>query len=277
MSTRFLLASILLEPRRWEPGRPISIRVSDWTSRAQRAGFHGWELFENHYRKADPSEQDRLSLDHPIQFLNTYERFDDVRRPGLRELVDVARRLKVRGIKFNVGAERSDWPAERECIVRIAEELPPGTRLHCECHPGTSLELPERVREFCQPWKEWPFDLILHPFLLSPAQLMQWGSLPARYLRHAHVQMRATDNPNRFIGLSADPARTRSCLASLAAIRYAGSFSVEFSSPVGQPGENPEALFAAASGDLRILKELWLPLIRGGDGTARHLLRAQPG
>ena len=56
----FYLASILLEPNRWKPGRPPSIRVSEWSARAAAAGFDGWELWENHYRLAEPDEQRRL-------------------------------------------------------------------------------------------------------------------------------------------------------------------------------------------------------------------------
>jgi len=250
----FLLASILLEPNRWKPGRPPSIRVSDWSARAAAAGFDGWELFENHYRRADEAEQRRLEQGPlPVRIFNTYESFEDAARPELREVAECVRQLAVAGIKFNVGND----PARRGgCRAAIAA-FPSGARLLCECHPGTMLETPEAAADFVAAWPAAPFDVIIHPFLLGPEAISRWLRLLGPRVRHAHVQMRAWQDARQFLALSDDAARARECLAALAAGGFRGTFALEFAAPTGRTDDQPEVLFAAAVRDLDFLRTHW--------------------
>ena len=248
----FYLASILLEPNRWKPGRPPSIRVSDWSARAAAAGFDGWELFENHYRKADAAERRRLEQGPlPVRVFNTYEPFDDVTRPELNEVADCARRLNAGGIKFNVGHD----PAWRETWRAAIDAFPAGPRLLCECHLGTALETPEATAGFAGLWPATPFDVIIHPFLLGPEGIARWLRLLGTRVRHAHVQMRARHDAQQFLALADDAPRARECLAALTAGGFAGSFALEFAAPTGGAADEPEALFSAARRDLDFLRE----------------------
>ena len=248
----FLLASILLEPNRWKPGRPPSIRVSDWSARAAAAGFDGWELFENHYRKADAAERKRIEQGPlPVRIFNTYEPFDDATRPELQEVADCARRLGAEGIKFNVGSD----PAWRENWRAAIDAFPAGPRLLCECHPGTALETPDAAAAFARLWPTVPFDVIIHPFLLGPEGIVRWLRLLGPRVRHAHVQMRDPADARRFVALADDAPQARECLAALAAGGFRGTFSLEFAAPTGGVVDEPEALFAAARRDLEFLRE----------------------
>ncbi len=259
----FLLASILLEPARWRPGRPPTLRVSEWSDRVAAAGFDGWELFENHYRKASPAEQAALAASAlPVRVLNTYESFAESDNNSHQEALTVALRLGASGIKFNVSRERSRWPEERKAIDAARQLLGPAARLLCECHPGTSLETPGALQDFIASATDWPFDIIVHPFLITPEQILDWGLVAGPHLRHAHVQMRGPDGPNHFISLADDAPRARDCLAALAATGFAGSFSLEFAAPTGRADETPETLFAAARRDLDFLREHWRPANR---------------
>lgn len=253
-----LLASILLEPKRWQPGRPSSIRVSDWSTRAIEAGFDGWELFQNHYRQADATERQKLETTPPrVRVFNTYESFEDAGQPGLRDAIDHAVRLGAEGIKFNVGNEPARAPDYRACIERVARKLPANVRLLCECHAGTLLEDPGLVVEFAAGWTVWPFDVIIHPFLLEPDEIARWGQWFGNRIRHAHVQMRDRRNEQRVLALDDDAPRARDCLAALAAINFAGTFSIEFASPTGTADDEPEKLFAAARRDFDFLRAHW--------------------
>lgn len=250
----FYLASILLEPNRWQPGRPPSIRVSDWSARAAAAGFDGWELFENHYRKADAAERKRLEQGPlPVRIFNTYEPFDDATRPELTEAADCARRLGAAGIKFNVGND----PAWRENWRAAINVFPAGPRLLCECHPGTALETPEAAADFVALWPDAPFDVIIHPFLLGPAGTARWLQLLGPRVRHAHVQMRDPADTRRFVALADDAPLARECLAALAAGGFCGTFSLEFAASTGRAGDEPAVLFTAAVRDLEFLRTRW--------------------
>ena len=259
----FLLASILLEPARWRPGRPPTLRVSEWSDRVAAAGFDGWELFENHYRKASQQEQAALAASAlPVRVLNTYEAFTGSEPNSHQEALTTALRLGASGIKFNVGRERSSWPEEKKAIGAAVQRLGPATQLLCECHPGTSLETSDALRDFIAGPTGWPFGIIVHPFLITPEQILDWGLVAGPHLRHAHVQMRGPDGPNHFIALADDAPRARDCLAALAATGFAGSFSFEFAAPTGRADETPETLFAAARQDLDFLREHWRPTNR---------------
>jgi sugar phosphate isomerase/epimerase len=261
-ATEFLLASILLEPARWRPGRPPTIRASDWSEPAAAAGFDGWELFENHYRKADPREQRTLAASAlPVKAFNTYESFAEPESHSRQEALTAALRLGAGRVKFNVGRDRSLWPAERTAIARSRQLLGPAARLLCECHPGTSLETPGALKEFTAGADDWPFDIIVHPFLLAPERILEWGHAAGAHLCHAHVQIRGPQGPNDFIALADDAPRARDCLAALAAAGFRGAFSFEFAAPTARADETPESLFAAARRDLDFLREHWRPPI----------------
>jgi sugar phosphate isomerase/epimerase len=254
---RILLASILLEPWRWRPQRPVSVTVSAWSPLAAAAGFSGWELFENHHRNADAAERGRLEDGMlPVVVLNTYEPFNDAARPELAELAARVRRLGAKAIKFNLGAERAAWPAERACITTFAEQVYPA-RLWCECHPGTSVEKPEALREFASGWQECPFDVIVHPLLLEPAEIGHWGRLLGSRIVHAHVQLRAADDANRFVALTDRADYVEARLHALAAAGFRGSFSLEFSEATARENETPEQAFVAAVRDRDYLMSRW--------------------
>lgn len=254
----FYLASILLEPNRWKPGRPPSIRVSDWSARAAAAGFAGWELFENHYRRADDAERERLERSElPVEILNSYAAFDAGADSGVeRSAVAVAaRRLGASGVKFNVGND----PRQRDAYRAAIDSFPSGARLLCECHPGTLLEAPEAAAEFAAFWPDAPFDAIVHPFLLGPERVARWLQVIGARVRHAHVQMRARADERKFIALSDEATRARECLAALAEGGFRGTFSLEFAAPTSRGDDEPEALFAAARRDLDFLCAHWRP------------------
>jgi len=232
--------------------------VSAWSARAREAGFDGWELFENHYRLAGADERAAIAGGPlPIRVFNTYAEFTETGSDERRAALATALRLGARAIKFNIGNDQSRIPHYRAAVAEAFEFLGGQARLWCECHPDTWLEEPGRIPDFCSPWRDWPFDVILHPFQSGPAGVQRWGRMLGHHLVHAHVQTRSPDDPERFARLSADPAHSDECLAALWEIGFDGSFSLEFAAPTAGPKDEPEALFAAARNDLEFLRERW--------------------
>lgn len=263
---KIYLASILLEPNRWKPGRPPSVRVSEWSERAAAAGFNGWELFENHYRKADADERRRLETGPlPVRIFNTYLNLAASTPEEIREVVECVQRLNAQKIKFNVGPDRAGAALAKQTIDELlallgddnATTQPSPPRLLCECHPGTWLEEPEVVLEFASEWERPPFEVILHPFLLSPERIVYWGRLLGPRITHAHVQMRSQSDSARFLSLGNDPIRACECLAALSESGFAGTFSLEFTEPTGSSKDQPAILFQAAQTDLEFLRRNW--------------------
>lgn len=251
------LASIALEPNRWKKpsGRVPSLRVSEWSPRARAAGFHGWELWEEHYFGA--SEVERAALAEtvlPVTVFNTYARpgIDSLER--LQAVVEAARFLGpgIRGIKFNLGkAEDGPLRLQVEAAARWGELFPKGIRLLCECHPGTLLEDPALAAEAFREWPEERFGAILHPMNSDPDYLDTWFRALGGRILHLHWQAR---DANRKVVLLKDlRTRLEAVRESLREKAFAGTHSIEFVKGLGEPGESVSGLFEAAADDGRIL------------------------
>lgn len=253
------LASVLLEPNRWKPGRPPSIRVSEWTNHAAAAGFEGWELWENHYLLA--TKEERLALRQgslPVAIFNSYAPFDVNGSNTRAESLAAAGELpRVSAMKFNVGHDPAAVADYHASIESARVHLAPKIRLLCECHPNTLLETPEALSAFTAGMETWPFDVIIHPFLSGPENIRSWFSAAGQHISHVHVQMRDRQNPHVFVGLADDKPRARDCLAALAGCGFRGTFTLEFSAPTGTTEESPENLFCAARRDLDFILEFW--------------------
>ncbi|MFO7724666.1 MAG: hypothetical protein R6V45_03870 [Oceanipulchritudo sp.] len=256
-SQSLFLASIALEPNRWKkPAERIpSLRVSEWSPRARAAGFHGWELWEDHYFGA--SERERAALADaalPVRVFNTYA------RPG----IDPAERLEavvaavrflgsgVRGIKFNLGkAEEGPLRSQVEAAARWSEQFPVGVRLLCECHPGTLLEDPRVAAEAFRQWPVERFGAIIHPMNPDPAYLEAWfGELGGRIV---HLHWQARDGGRNPVLLKDLPCRLEAVRETLRRRGFVGTHSIEFVKGLGQPGESVPDLFEAAAEDGRTL------------------------
>ena len=104
------LGTIAIEPNRWfgiDPDRWATIALTDWLDRIADAGFDGIELWEAHFRDADPDEQMAI-IDHPlaIPFANTYVSFDEPDDRDRTAAADWVRRSGAAKVKWNTGPER---------------------------------------------------------------------------------------------------------------------------------------------------------------------------
>ena len=250
------LGSILLEPNRWKPGRPPSLRISEWSARAAAAGFDGWELWENHYLLAEVQEQSALrERVCPIRVLNSYADFGVIDQRSAVEAFAALRELpSVTAVKFNVGNDVRHIYRYRAAIDAVCAILPAGVRLWCECHPGTVLEDPLRLHDFIASDGTWPFDVIVHPFLLTPEKIIRWGEVIGERIKHAHLQMRDIKDPRRFVALADDPGRVSECIAALDQIHFSGSYTLEFGQHVRSAADKPSVLFEDSVRDLSFFR-----------------------
>lgn len=256
--TPIYLASILLEPNRWKAGKEPSYKVSAWMDKIRAAGFEGIELWENHYLKASGDEQEALhGAAVPIRIFNTYAAFTPDKDEDLRRKeAEATAALKAGAVKFNVGNDPKRTTEYLETAVQWAKQLPPNTRLICECHPGTVLETPEAAEKaFNEHWRDERFQAIVHPFSTPLPVLKEWMKRLKGQVVHCHVQLRGEQN--RPIRLDRKPREVREALAVLRDGGFAGSFSLEFTEGTSTPNDRPEILFENALADLRFLRENW--------------------
>lgn len=254
------IGTILLEPNRWKRPKRPSYAVSDWLERFCASAYDGIELWEYHATLCPPDDLEKVERSPlPIAVFNTYASFDEAGTPAREAAAQAVRRLGARGVKFNLGDRWEEREVYLRHLVAWARQLPRGVRILCECHPGTIMEAPRRAAELFRRLEEHAdeglaFEAIVHPFYTELGVLKEFFRLLGPRITHAHVQMREGE---RFVCLDANPAFAKDRLQLLRDEGFRGSFTLEFTAGTAVPGENPEALYAAAERDLAFLREHW--------------------
>jgi sugar phosphate isomerase/epimerase len=249
------MASILLESNRWTSRVP-SYNVSDWIARFREEGFDGIELWENHALKASDEEL-RLIRESgfPVAVFNSYVSFgeSDEEREHRSHAARLIQLFGATAVKFNVGKNPSELPAELDRLQEWAEILPASCRLLCECHPGTSLETPEAAAMALESLPAERFAAIVHA-PVEPAKLQAWFDALGGRIAHVHLQARGEDK--RLLRLDSDREQVRANVEVLRSNGFAGSFSIEFTEGIRAAVELPEQLYRNAVADLHFLKRI---------------------
>ena len=243
-----------MEKNRWQNGCAPSIVASAWCARARDAGFDGVELWANHYLLADRSEQARLA--DPALGVRVFNSYLPVGHAAPEETENLVRSVQelcpgVRGVKFNLGPPPAALKTEMAAAAALADALPSSVDLWCECHGDTVIETPEAARLAFMRW-EYRFGAILHPIGMPEEQMRAWFDATGGRIRHLHLQPR--DANNRFIRMDRCAAAVAQAFASLRALGFAGSASIEFVEGSATGDENPERVFENAVADLAFLR-----------------------
>jgi len=254
-----LIGSILLERNRWKNPKTPSYQVSEWIERFIAAGFDGIELWEYHATLASLEEQRALEASPlPITIFNTYAAFDESGEQARLTAAEFARRFNSKGIKYNFGRDPESLDTYRKALESWNEQVPPGVRLLCECHPGSVLETPEAAAKFFEPYAPDRYQVIVHGFFNPVAPLESWFRLLGPRITHVHVQMTDPDDPkHRRICLDRRPEAAKEALKVMRDYGFSGTFTLEFTEGTSAPDENMEDLFQAALRDFAFLKEHW--------------------
>ena len=249
------IGTILLDPNRWaKPKKTASFRVSEWTGRFAGAGFDGMELWQFHAAGCEAGEVEKLAAaESPVSVFNIYPTMTAAERGELSDLAALAGRLGARAVKFNVGADPEKREEYLETLRAWREELPPGVRLLCECHPGTIIEEPVAARRFFDELGPEGWEVIVHPFSRFDS-LGEWLKLFGSAVTHAHLQMR--DDDRKILRFDRRPELARGAVGAMRSAGYRGSWTLEFAEGTGAPDESIEGLWRAALDDLAFLREL---------------------
>ena len=241
------LATVCLERNRWASRQP-SFPVSAWLGRWAADGFDGLELWENHYLLADPAEQARLQQHAaPLAIFNTYAGFASSPAESQQRAAAATAltRLQAAAVKYNLGPDPARLAEYRANLLAWADQLPPGCRLLCECHPGTVLEKPQAAAAFFAELDPQRFATIAH-VNADPTALEPWLVALGSRVQHLHLQLReAASDPATLSGQESLAA----VAALLQAHRFQGSASIEFTRGIGRQ-EQIETLYTHARADL---------------------------
>lgn len=160
------LCSVALEKNRWAPGRMPSFQVSDLIPDILNGGFDGIELWQYHYTNASGEEKEKLSESSVPFYLGTYVSLVNRNDDSYKALGAAAKAIRAKGFKFNFGKKPEegviDYSAQLENLKYLAECLPNYTKLLCECHAGTIMEIPEIAGEVFSKLDKERFGAIIH-------------------------------------------------------------------------------------------------------------------
>jgi sugar phosphate isomerase/epimerase len=258
MTFPIYLATILIEPHRWSPGKPNAVKLSEWLPKLDPDLFQGLELFERHVRgvPAEELEAVRLSPVPPVIY-NSYASLKEEDQPWREEVSALAGQLGCSMIKFNFGADPARADQEVTALRQWRKVTDPAIKLLCECHPGTIAEDPARARVLLDGVESSNLGAVVHPFLPGYDEIVdQFMTHLGPYLCHAHVQARDEKDFNKIISLRSVPELVEKRLTTLQQAGFDGSFSMEFAQGTCAPDENAEDLLEEAIKDAKLLRVL---------------------
>ena len=250
--TEIHLGTIVLEPNRWfgvTKDRWGTTVVSEWLDRIADAGFDGIELWEAHFRDAEPAEQQAI-LDHPlpVAVYNTYVSFDDEDDADRLTAAELIARTGAHKVKWNTGAERDDasLDAYAQRLSRWAAALP-GVELVCECHDGSAMDDPDAAARVLAAGSNALFHT--HDDLdLIRAKFAAYGER----ISHVHVNHLFTGSPK----LADIHDELTEKVELVRGLGFDGTWTLEFVHGTGGDHDNPDVMMAQAAEDLAVLRTL---------------------
>lgn len=256
MITHWLLGTVLLERNRWRNQLPPALPLHRWMEPILQAGFDGVEVWERHWWASEaPAALELLLKKGRTTLFNTYADLagNEAARGRRKAVAEAAARLGAAGLKFNTGPSAESWEAEREEALVWADLLPPGVRLLCEGHSGTSLETPTEAARSLTFWPPERFGMIVHPCSFATNGLEAWMHCCGDRVVHLHWQLRRPESGWR--ALRDERELVRQALRTLREYRFHGTATLEFTQGVQTPDETPESLLENARLDVAFLRE----------------------
>lgn len=247
MTQQIYLGTVLLERNRWSAtDRRPSLRVSDWTERAAADGFDGLELWENHALLVDDDELERLRTGPcPVRIFNSYDTGEPKTHTQRQRIAQVAVRLGAQALKYNTGRDRSQHEVYIQAIAQWRDAFPPGFRLLCECHRGSTMDDPALAAACLDRLGSDAFGAILHGIDNDEQAVRLRFHHYGRYITHLHCNLSAKGL------ISEDVLRDR--IALLRELGFAGTYTIEFTEGIRSEATIDE-LYNNAVRDLRLLR-----------------------
>lgn len=243
------LGTVLLEKNRWVKGeRQPSLAVSDWVQRIAADGFDGLELWENHAVLASDEERQKLRASPvPVKIINAYDRCEDATADARKRTAELARLLGAEGMKFNFGREAARHEEYVRNVKTWRAMLPRDFRFLCECHGGTTVEVPEKAAETFRRMGRDDYEIIIHGFGGDDEGVRRLFACHGDRITHIHADL----SPKGPVAESVTQAR----VDLLRSLGFRGSFTIEFTEGIGSDGESIEALYRNAVRDLSQLRK----------------------
>ncbi len=159
------LGSVSMEKNRWAPGRIPTFNVSDFIDKAKEDGFYGIELWQYHYTLASDDEKAKLAAADIPFFFNTYLSFNEYDEKTYKEIADAVKAVKAKGVKFNFESSDDsvcDVSKQLENLKKLTDMMPDYTKMLCECHANTFMEVPETAGEIFAKLDKERYGAIIH-------------------------------------------------------------------------------------------------------------------
>lgn len=244
------IGTVAMEPNRWTATQEPTFEVSQWLPRFAEAGFDGVELWENHYAKASPQEQQALREGPcPIRIYNTYMTFTQAEKARTEATVCHIEELGVQGVKWNLGKD-PEALAEYETHFRPwLEALPSKLRVLAEVHPGTVIEKPEAAETFLNRIDDPRIELIVHGLRNLNDNALHWLERFGDRITHLHLQTWKGE------GLATQPNISLRKLERLRELGFKGSVCMEFVEGSATQGESPEKVWQTMVSDFGFLNQ----------------------
>ena len=247
---KYYLSSVLLDNQRWAEVKRPDVVVSEIVEDVVAKGFAGIELWEYHYTHAPELEREKLQANaDKIAIYNSYCSMSDDDEQWREQVIKDAMALNVKAIKYNIGADKSQWETYQKNLVEFVSMIPSDIKLLCECHPGTVVDDPAQAKRFFTEAGLDDMPIIVHPFSLVES-LDEWMTLFGSSVQHMHLQMRSEDDYMSFALFEKRPELVEQAKQIWESHNYAGTFSFEFTEGTGKANDNLDTMLTNTTRDL---------------------------
>ncbi len=223
------LCTVALEKNRWAPGRTPSFQVSDLIPDILSGGFDGIELWQYHFINASDEEKAKLSESSVPFYLSTYVSLVNRNEETYKALGDAAKAIKAKGFKFNFGKrpedDMIDYSVQLENLKHLTDCLPDYTKLICECHPGTIMEIPEIAGEVFEKLDKDRFGAIIH---LETAKETADKCFEYYGDRICHIHCQYRNGNESLVPMNDGTGKVKELVEYYSSKGFNGSYAVEF-------------------------------------------------
>ncbi len=247
------LGSVSMERNRWAPGRTPTFNVSDFIDKAKADGFSGIELWEYHYTLASDEEKAKLAAADIPFFFNTYLSFEEYDEKAYKEIADAITAVKAKAVKFNLGPSKNciaDIPHQLENLEKFTAMIPEYTKMLCECHANTIMEVPETAAEIFSKLDKERYGAIIHLCTESDFADKCYAAYGDR-ICHMHCQY-IPENGDGFALMDDGTEYADKFMNHHLGKGYNGTFTIEFV----KFEDTAEAHYANVLEDLKYLKKI---------------------
>ena len=241
--TKVLLNTIILEPKRWNSPKAVTVRLVKLLPYIKESGFSELEVWGYHIW--DMNEGEVSSLVEELRLrkmvvpsIGSYlTEQGGSKREGIvnvaKKYFSICEKLKSKRLRLFYGSKNFEESSQGylQFIDKVFEEIfkmgqDKGIQVMPEMHEGTVIGSIEGLKRAIEKWERYPnFGVVYQPYEFKTEPALEALDVALGHIQSVHLQNR---HNTHFVALAEGDIDYRQILRKLAVSGYSGPFVLEF-------------------------------------------------